>query len=65
MHLLPCGVLNENTINVIGNGVIVSVPTLMDEMQNALNADIPLENRLKISDRAHIVFDFHKVRTYS
>eukprot|EP00490_Sorites_sp_Unknown_P009177 CAMPEP_0114659776 /NCGR_PEP_ID=MMETSP0191-20121206/18503_1 /TAXON_ID=126664 /ORGANISM="Sorites sp." /LENGTH=472 /DNA_ID=CAMNT_0001885971 /DNA_START=22 /DNA_END=1437 /DNA_ORIENTATION=- len=60
MHLLPCGVLNENTMNVIGNGVIVSVPTLMDEMQNALNADIPLENRLKISDRAHIVFDFHK-----
>lgn len=60
MHLLPCGMLNPHVMNVIGNGVIVHVPTLLTELQNLLSNNIKYEGRLKISGRAHIVFDFHQ-----
>lgn len=61
MHLLPCGVLHNHVINVIGNGTVVHVPTLLNELQSLLNADVKIEGRLKISDRAHITFDFHQI----
>eukprot|EP00485_Elphidium_margaritaceum_P002274 CAMPEP_0202685432 /NCGR_PEP_ID=MMETSP1385-20130828/1185_1 /ASSEMBLY_ACC=CAM_ASM_000861 /TAXON_ID=933848 /ORGANISM="Elphidium margaritaceum" /LENGTH=477 /DNA_ID=CAMNT_0049339773 /DNA_START=28 /DNA_END=1461 /DNA_ORIENTATION=+ len=60
MHLLPCGVLNSHCTCVIGNGVVVHVPTLMQELQSLLNANIGIDGRILISDRAHIVFDFHQ-----
>lgn len=61
MHLLPCGVLNKHCTNIIGNGVVVHVPTLVQELQSLLNANIPFDDgRILISDRAHIVFDFHQ-----
>ena len=61
MHLLPCGVLNKHCKNVIGNGVVVHVPTLVQELQSLLDANYTIEDgRILISDRAHIVFDFHQ-----
>ena len=60
MHLLPCGVLNKHCKNIIGNGVVVHVPTLVTELQQLLNADFDINGRILISDRAHIVFDFHQ-----
>eukprot|EP01083_Nonionella_stella_P064526 168242_1 len=60
MHLLPCGVLSEECTNIIGNGVVVHVPTLVQELQSVLAANIAIDGRILISDRAHIVFDFHQ-----
>ena len=60
MHLLPCGVLNKHCKNIIGNGVVVHVPTLVTELQQLLNAGMNIDGRILISDRAHIVFDFHQ-----
>merc|ERR1719191_643795 len=34
-HLLPCGMINRNCQNLIGNGVVVHIPTLLKEL-NAL-----------------------------
>ncbi|CAM9834250.1 unnamed protein product [Chrysoparadoxa australica] len=59
-HLLPSGMLNPNSTGVIGNGVVVHVPTLMKEIKGLEAAGIEFAGRLKISDRAHIVFDFHQ-----
>jgi len=60
-HLLPCGMLYEDTTNIIGNGVVVHVPTLLEELRSLDEAKINHEGRLKISNRAHLLFDFHKV----
>ncbi|CAM9926750.1 unnamed protein product, partial [Ascophyllum nodosum] len=57
-HLLPSGMLNPATVGVIGNGVVVHVPTLIREIKSLEEGGIGLEGRLKISDRAHMVFDF-------
>ena len=31
-HLLPCGILYDKCVNVLGNGVVVHVPTLFEEL---------------------------------
>ncbi|MFT7814628.1 adenylosuccinate synthetase isozyme 2-like [Arapaima gigas] len=62
-HLLPSGVLNKNAISFIGNGVVIHLPGLFEEAEKNLKKGKGLqgwEERLKISDRAHIVFNFHQ-----
>lgn len=60
-HLLPSGVLHPQTTCVIGNGVVLHVPTFFEELQNLKERGIDVENRVKISDRVTLLFDYHKV----
>lgn len=60
LHLIPSGILNPNATCVIGNGVVVHLPGLFDEIQGMKDKGIQVEGRLKISDRAHLLFDLHK-----
>lgn len=61
LHLLPSGVLNPRAVNVVGNGVVVNLPQLFDEIDGLTASGVPsLEGRLLVSDRAQILFDFHK-----
>ncbi|KAI8787814.1 adenylosuccinate synthetase [Biomphalaria glabrata] len=57
-HLIPSGVIYPSCKGVIGNGVVIHLPALFDEIEHN-NID-GLEERLIISDRAHLVFDFHQ-----
>ncbi|CAK6970839.1 adenylosuccinate synthase%2C like [Scomber scombrus] len=62
-HLLPSGVLNKKAVSFIGNGVVIHLPGLFEEAEKNLQKGKGLqgwEDRLKISDRAHIVFNFHQ-----
>ncbi|KAI4814674.1 adenylosuccinate synthase, like [Pseudochaenichthys georgianus] len=62
-HLLPSGVLNKSATSFIGNGVVIHLPGLFEEAHKNLQKGKGLqgwEKRLKISDRAHIVFNFHQ-----
>merc|ERR1719199_156704 len=59
-HLVPSGILNKGTTCVIGNGVVVHIPSLLKELESLTDAGISWEGRIKISDRAHLVFDFHQ-----
>jgi len=56
LHLIPSGVLNPKAINVIGNGVVVSPENLINKELKQFDN---LENRLFISDKAHLLFPFH------
>jgi adenylosuccinate synthase len=60
-HLLPCGMLYAGKINVIGNGVVLHTPTLLTELESLTEANICFHDRLKISDRAHLLFGFHRI----
>jgi len=60
-HLLPSGVLNEKATCVIGNGVVVHLPSFLNELDGLAASGINYEGRVKISDRAHLVFDFHQL----
>lgn len=56
-HLLPCGILYQKCVNVLGNGVVVHIPTLFEELAQLDKNGVDYKNRLLISDRAHIVSD--------
>lgn len=59
LHLIPSGVLNPNTINVIGNGIVFDPKGFLDEIEKLEKENIDVSN-IKISDRAHIIFPYHK-----
>lgn len=54
-HLLPSGMCNPAIKNIIGNGVVVHIPSLFDELKQLGAANITYKDRLFISNRAHIV----------
>lgn len=60
-HLLPSGILNEDCLSIIGNGCVVHLPDLVKEIRKSEEKGLKnWINRLVISDRAHLVFDFHQ-----
>lgn len=59
-HLLPSGMLHEKTIGVIGNGCVVHLQDLLKEVDELEELGLSIANRLKISDRAHMLLDYHR-----
>ncbi len=61
LHLLPSGILHEDTISIIGGGVVVSPEALIEEINTIEKMGYKLKNRLFIDYKAHIVFPYHKI----
>ena len=59
LRLIPSGVLNPKTINVLGNGIVFDPKGFLEEIE-MLNKDGIDTRNIKISDRAHIVFPYHR-----
>jgi adenylosuccinate synthase len=59
LHLLPCGIFNSKTINIIGTGVVVNPEALWQEILMVKAAGVTVGNNLLISDRAHVVMPYH------
>lgn len=51
-HLLPCGMLYPDKMNILGNGVVIHVPALFEELDQLDEHNIDWNDRLIISDRA-------------
>ncbi|KAI9190145.1 Adenylosuccinate synthase [Blastocladiella emersonii ATCC 22665] len=60
-HMLPSGLINPDCISVIGNGVVVHLPSLFAELETTEKKGIPCAGRLFVSARAHLVFDVHQI----
>ncbi|KAI3507581.1 hypothetical protein L1887_22569 [Cichorium endivia] len=60
LHLVPSGILNEETMCVIGNGVVVHLPGLFKEIDGLESNGVSCKGRILVSDRAHLLFDFHQ-----
>ncbi|CAL8175139.1 unnamed protein product [Prunus armeniaca] len=61
LHLVPSGILNEETLCVIGNGVVVHLLGLFKEFDGLESNGVSYKGRILVSDRAHLLFDFHQV----
>ena len=59
-HLLPAGCLHEGKPVVLGSGMVIHLPTLLQELKTLKEAGIDLVPRLLISPAAHVLFDYHK-----
>ncbi|KND01761.1 adenylosuccinate synthase [Spizellomyces punctatus DAOM BR117] len=60
-HLLPSGIINEKCVGVIGNGVVVHLPSFFAELENLHKKGLDATGRLFLSERAHLVFDYHQI----
>lgn len=60
-HLLPSGLLNRNASAVIGNGVVLHIPKFLSEIAELSAKGVSVDGRLFISDRAHLLFDYHQI----
>ena len=59
LHLVPSGVLRENVMCVIGNGVVVSPEALFKEMDMLRERGVPVESRLRISGACPLILPYH------
>jgi adenylosuccinate synthase len=60
LRLIPSGILNPGVACVIGNGLVVDLKALFDEVEELRVAAIPVDGRLFVSDRAHVILPFHR-----
>ena len=58
LHTLPSGVFYNHTTSVIGNGVALNIPILVDEINSLVEQGVP-EPKVLVSDRAHVVMPYH------
>lgn len=61
LHLIPSGILRENVICVIGNGVVIDPSALLEEIELLGKHNISVEGRLFISHNAHLIMPYHKL----
>lgn len=62
LNLLPSGILRDNTVNVMGPGMVIDVEHLYGEVEKLREAGISITpDNLKISDRAVICMPYHKM----
>ena len=62
LHLIPSGIFHKGIINILGNGVAVDPESLYEEIEMLRNRGIDVgPHNLKISDRASILFPWHKM----
>ncbi len=59
LHLIPSGILRENVQCIIGNGVVLSLEALLEEIETLENAGITVRNRLRISEASSLILPIH------
>ncbi len=60
LQLLPTGILRAGKVAVIGNGVVVDPEALFHELEAIEKAGVEVGDRLRVSDRAHLILPYHR-----
>lgn len=61
LHLIPSGIFNQKTNAFITNGTVLDLDVLLSEIAMLKKAGIPLDSKLSISPRCHIIMPYHKL----
>jgi len=61
LHLLPSGILTPGIQCILGNGMVIDPEAFFDELDFLDKNNIDYKNRIFISDRAHLIFPYHKL----
>jgi adenylosuccinate synthase len=59
LHLLPSGILTEGVVPVIGNGVVVDIEVLFDELTALSSRGVDV-SKLVVSANAHVITQYHR-----
>ncbi len=60
LHLIPSGIVRGKTC-LIGNGVVLDLPTLFEEIETLAGQGLELDGQLLVSDRAHVTLPYHRL----
>jgi len=60
LHQIPSGIFHENTINLVGNGVVLDAVTLKRECETVQSFGIDYRKNLYISERTHLILPTHR-----
>ena len=58
LHTLPSGVFYGHTTSIIGNGVALNIPLLVEEIKSLTDRNVP-KPRILVSDRCQVVMPYH------
>ena len=58
LHTLPSGVFYGHTTSIIGNGVALNIPILVNEIKSITDRGVPAP-KILVSDRAQVVMPYH------
>jgi adenylosuccinate synthase len=59
LHLIPSGILRDQVVCMIGNGVVLAPDALAKEMAGLINAGVTIDGRLKVSKACALILDYH------
>ena len=59
LHLIPSGILRDGVACVIGNGVVVHLPSLIEEMDGLIDKGVAVNEQLKISAACPLILPSH------
>ena len=59
LHLIPSGILRDNVVCMIGNGVVLSPEALLKEIKGLEEADVPVRERLRLSPSCPLILPYH------
>src|SRR5512141_2965550 len=61
LHLIPSGILHDNKICIIGNGVVIDPQVILQELEGlASRSLLPPNTKLFISEKAHLIMPYHR-----
>lgn len=60
LHLLPAGILSEGVTPIIGNGVVVDIEVMFQEIDEMASRGVDC-SRLKVSSNAHIIPSYNRL----
>ena len=58
LHTLPSGIFYQHTTSIIGNGVALNIPILINEIKSIVERGVPTP-KILVSDRAQMVMSYH------
>ena len=61
LRTIPSGIFHENTINIIGNGVVIDPVVFQKELEGLERFSIDIRKRLIISRKAHLILPTHRL----
>ena len=61
LHTIPSGIFHTNSLNLIGNGVVIDPISLKSEIDSLIPYNIDFSKKLLISKKAHLILPSHKI----
>ena len=59
LHIIPSGILRDDVVCLIGNGVVLAPDALVKEMNELKEQGIDAHSKLKVSEATHLILPYH------